>query len=80
MSRFKTSSIKQGAGFTVFILLIASVGNGFAAEQVAVKVKILTIKRFIQMKCLAKFFNHFGGEFGIQGIHLAGLSGRQVNN
>ncbi len=55
-------------------------GNSFAGKQVAIKIEILQVKRFIQMKLFAKSFNHFAGEFGIHGIHLAGLARRQVNN
>ena len=54
--------------------------NGLACEKIFVEQQILHIQRFVQVKLLAKPLHHFGGEFGVHRVDLAGLSGRQVNN
>ena len=35
---------------------------------------------FIQMKLFLKAFHHFGGELGVERVHLAGFARRQMNN
>ena len=55
-------------------------GYGPAAKQVAVEIDILPVQRLVQIKFPAVAFHHFGCEFGVQGIHLAGLTRRQMDN
>jgi len=60
--------------------LIVLPGNGFAREEVTVKVEVLDMKRLVQMKFLPKPLHNFRSELGIQGINLAGLARSDVND
>jgi len=60
--------------------LIVFPGSGLSSKEIAIKIEVLHIKRFIQVKLFAKTLHHLRSKLGIEGVYLAGLSGSQVND
>ena len=51
-----------------------------AREEAAVEPGVLGVEGLVQVKGLAEALHHLGGELGVEGVHLAGLAGCQVDD
>jgi hypothetical protein len=60
--------------------LVVFPGNGLPREKVTIEVKVLDVEGLIQMEFLPESFHHLRSELGIQGVHLARLTRRQVDD
>jgi hypothetical protein len=60
--------------------LIVLPGYGCSREKTPIEIDVLDVEGLIQMKRLSKSLHNLRRKFGIQRIHLARLSGGQMND